>query len=118
MLFDELKEYFEVPHEYYEFWIQDIDADGVGEVGLNIYDYTFLLHQTGEDVYAYKINGKAVQFVYADETIDGSGGWATKTRYQIVSFDERGYEEEKLFGNNYIYTEENLQKLTTKVEKR
>ena len=103
MLFDGLKEYYGLlNNEYREFWVQDIDMDGTAEVGFVIYDYIFLLHQSGHNVYVYKENGRKMQSVYDDGTVEASGGYASKIRYQITGFGEDDFFERKLFGHNYI----------------
>ena len=103
MLFDGLKEYYGLPNnEYREFWVQDIDMDGTAEVGFVIYDYIFLFHQVDDNVYVYKENGRKMQSVYDDGTVEASGGYASKIRYQVTGFGKDDFFERKLFGHNYI----------------
>ena len=76
--------------------------DGTAEVGFVIYDYIFLLHQADDNVYVYKENGRKMQSVYEDGTVEASGGYASKIRYQVTGFGEDDFFERKLFGHNYI----------------
>lgn len=78
-------------HEDYEvFSVIDFDSDGYNEVVL--YDEpSYIFHTDGENVYAYKINFRCIQWLKTDGTFNSSGGASDLYYHKFVEFTENEF---------------------------